>query len=156
MSKGLAIPRLSSDTVGRAIRDSLEGQGKPGEAFHAGYEVLFTLVDEFITCGCSVIVDTSMGWEFQWERLDAIVRGHAAVTFVPIILRCPLAVCVERIRERHRQDPQSNASPEGLMGQSHIQELWHYLDNLDRPDLRVIDASRSPMQILAAGMEFVT
>jgi hypothetical protein len=32
-----------------------------GDAFRAGYDVLFTLCEEFLSSECSVLIDMSMG-----------------------------------------------------------------------------------------------
>ena len=59
-----------------------------GDAFRAGYDVLFTLCEEFLSSECSVLVDMSMGREFQWHRLDQMCRRQADVVFLPLALRC--------------------------------------------------------------------
>ncbi|HEX3994907.1 MAG TPA: AAA family ATPase [Acetobacteraceae bacterium] len=147
LSVELAIPRLSSDRLGRTIRDGLDSPLKRGEAFHAGYDVLFTLADDFLESGCSLLIDTSMGWDFQWRRLDAIVAARPDAVFLPIILRCSRQICTERIAQRHQDSP-TEAAPDQVLQQPHIPELWHYLDILDRPDVRVIDASGPPDVVL--------
>jgi hypothetical protein len=151
LSAQLAIPRLSSDRLGRTIRDSLDGQRKPGEAFRAGYNVLFTLADDFLESGCSVLIDTSMGWDFQWQRVDAIIAARTDAVFLPIILRCARQVCVDRIAKRHRDNP-TDAAPEQVLKQPHIPDLWRYLDTLDRPDVQIIDANGTPDIVLAEAL----
>jgi predicted kinase len=140
LSTRLGIPCLSSDVAGGAVRRALPDQLSGDDAFRAGYEVLFTLAEEFLAHGGSVIVDLSLGWPFQWQRLDAIQERRPHIAFVPVLLRCPREVCVERIEHRR------TASAARLLGDR--PEVWNYVEALDRPDLYVVDAVRDADHVL--------
>lgn len=145
LSRELHIPRLGSDYLGRTLRRARPEMSEP---HRLGFSVLFALTDDFLNSNCSVIVDTNMGWNFQWERLDEIVaRQHA--TFVPILLRCPKDVYLQRIAERHRVDPERNASVEQMLQLSHFERLCEFLEQLDRPDVHDVDASGGPDETYA-------
>lgn len=149
LARDLAIPRLSSDVIGGTIRDSLQDP----DAFRAGYDVLFTLADEFLSSRCSVIVDTNMGWEFQWHLVDDIVGRQPGIVFLPIILRCPRELCMERIAERHRDDQERNPA-HGRP--SHLDQIWALLERIDRPDIRWVDATASPDQVHIEALRHIT
>lgn len=144
LSRDLRIPRLGSDLLGRSLR--AEHPTVP-EPHRIGFSVLFALTEEFLGSDCSVIVDTNMGWEFQWQRLDEIVDRQQAV-FVPIILRCPKNVYLRRIADRHLANP-NEASVEQMLQLSHFELLCEFLDRLDRPDILEVDASDGPDETYA-------
>jgi predicted kinase len=147
LSRELSLPLLSSDTTGGTIRDVLRGKVESSDAFRAGYELLFTLAETFLRSGCSVVIDTNMGWEFQWQRLDAIVGRLPEVSFVPVILRCPRHVAVERITRRYEESGgKRSTAAQILSGHPHV---WDYLDRLDRRDVRVVDAVQDPELVYA-------
>ncbi|NYH92919.1 AAA family ATPase [Actinopolymorpha rutila] len=140
LSRELSLPLLNSDAAGGTIRDVLSGKVESSDAFRAGYELLFTLAETFLGSGCSVVIDMSMGWEFQWQRLDAIVGKLPEVSFLPIILRCPRRVAVERITRRHEDSGGTRSTAAQILtGHPHV---WDYLEQLDRPDVRFIDATQ--------------
>jgi predicted kinase len=105
LSSELVIPCLGSDTLGRAIRESESFQGSGTDAYRIGYAVLWRLCEEFVRSGVSVIVDTNMGWDLSWQAVDAIRGRCPEIVFLPTILSCPRAVCLERINQRHVSDP---------------------------------------------------
>jgi predicted kinase len=147
LSRELSLPLLNSDTIGGTVRDVLRGKVESPDAFRAGYELLFTLAETFLGSGCSVVVDTNMGWEFQWQRLDAIVGRIAEVSYLPMILRCPRVVAVERITRRYSETDGKRSTAEEILGRH--PQVWDYLERLDRPDVRVIDATLEPELVYA-------
>lgn len=81
-----------------------------------------------------------MGWEFQWENVDDIVRWYPQTLFLPIILRCPREKCIERIRHRYEADPEHYDPPELYMTESKTIRIWEFLARLNRPDIHFVDA----------------
>jgi thymidylate kinase len=104
--------------------------------------VLFRLCEEFIQSGISTILDLTMGWEFQWRHVDAIIHQYPQTVFLPIILRCSYAMCIERTRRRHEADPEYYDPPEVYTTEPKILEIWEFLARLDRPDIYFVDADR--------------
>ncbi|GAB3400096.1 P-loop nucleotide/nucleoside kinase family protein [Flindersiella endophytica] len=145
LSAHRGMPQLSSDFIGSTLRRSLAGQVAGSDAFRAGYDLLFELAAEFLDSGGSVIVDITLGWAFQWERLDAIHRSRPQVRFVPLLLRCPREVCVERIDRRHEASGGTQAPARQLMAER--PQVWNFVENLQRSDLRMVDASGEPDQV---------
>ncbi|WP_179790285.1 hypothetical protein [Actinopolymorpha rutila] len=81
-----------------------------------------------------------MGWEFQWQRLDAIAGKLPEVSFLPIILRCHRDITVDRITRRHEDsDGTRSTAAQILAGHPHV---WDYLEQLQRPDVRFVDAAQ--------------
>lgn len=152
LSRELSLPLLGSDTIGGMIRDALRGKAESPDAFRAGYELLFTLAETFLGSGCSVVVDTNMAWEFQWQRLDAIVENSPGVSFLPVILRCPRDVAVHRVTGRYEADGSRSTAEEILGRHPHV---WDYLEQLDRPDVRVVDAALEPELVYAQARRYV-
>lgn len=142
LSRDFAIPRLSSDAIGQTIRASKGASQSNIDAFWIAYDVVFWLCEDFLADGVSVVPDINMGWSFQWERVDAIIARQGAITCIPIILRCPLDVCLDRIRLRYTNDPTSSNPPETYTTTLHILDVWQFLDHLGRHDVTVIDAAR--------------
>lgn len=140
LARELHIPRLGSDYLGRTIRKARPDISEP---HRLGFSVLFALTDDFLNSNCSVIVDTNMGWEFQWERLDDIAANRHA-TFIPIILRCDQNAYLQRIAERHKADPTTTASVEQMQQLSHFARLCEFLDALHRTDVHNVDANGTP------------
>jgi predicted kinase len=152
LSYEMGIPRLGSDMLGRTIRSAHPNVVEP---HRIGFFVLFALAEEFLADRCPVIVDTNMGWEFHWQRLDEIVaRQHA--TFVPIILRCPKDVYLQRIVDRHNGDPEVEASVEKMQRMPHFERLCEFIDRLDRPDIHNIEAGEGPDETYALVRETVS
>ncbi len=147
-------PCLASDTIGGSIRDTLD-EVPSGRAFRAGYAVLFTLAEEFLGLGCPVLIDTNMGWEFQWREVDAILSRRPDAIAAPILLRCPYQVCLDRIDQRHREDPAQPTAAE-LQTVGHIPRVRQFLDDIDRPDVHVIDADRPADAVFADAEKYVT
>jgi len=154
LARELKIPRLNSDVIGGTIRSSLGNALEAGKAFSAGYAVLFTLAEEFLTAGSSVIIDTNMGWEFQWQNVDGLASRHPDVDAVPIVLRCPREVCLERIATRHDIDP-DQASVEQMLRLPHFERISTYLERLDRRDVHIVDASGDPDHTYAAAISHI-
>jgi predicted kinase len=141
LSAELHIPRLGSDTIGRTIKRS-EGF-KDGDAYWIAYDVLFALCEAFVRSGTSVVLDMTMGWAFQWLTVDDILARHPHVRFLPIILRCPLATCIERVRQRYAANPEYYDPPEVYTTEPKNRAIWEYLSQLDRPsEVHFVDADR--------------
>lgn len=144
LSSELAIPRLGSDDIGRLIEQS--GGLGPGaanaNAFRIGYDVLFGLCEEFLRSGVSTLVDTNLGWAFQWQRLDALAARYPDTLILPIVLRCPRAVCLERIARRHAADP-THGPPALFRTEPTILRVYEFIERLDRPDIHFVDAAGS-------------
>lgn len=147
LARTLSVPRLCSDTTGGAVRRAMPDSLASGEAFRAGYEVLFTLAEEFLRDGCSVVADLSMGWDFQWHRVDAIARAVPEATVVPVILQCPYEVCVERVRSRHAEAGDDPAATDRFMAQPQLPGVWAYLEDLDRHDVVWVDGDQEPQKV---------
>jgi predicted kinase len=141
LSADLGMPRLGADTIGRAIRGSPAVQGQAVNTQWIAHDVLFNLCGEFLASGLSTILDLNLGWAFQWERLDAIAGAQPDAVFLPIVLRCPHEVCLERIRRRHAERPDRYDPPEVFTTDERIVATWHFLERLDRPDVHVVDAA---------------
>jgi predicted kinase len=143
LGRELSAPRLSSDLIGQTIETSLgRGEAVGSNAYWAAYDVVFRLCEEFISCGLTVILDINMGWQFQWDYLDALQERHPDTLVVPIVLRCPWDTCVERARMRYTRDPSRAQPPEAYMEHEQTVEVWAFLERLHRPDVVFIDASR--------------
>jgi predicted kinase len=140
LSTDLSIPRLGSDTLGRAIKGS--AGIRDGDAYRIAYDVLFRLCEEFIQSGISTILDLTMGWEFQWRHVDAIIRRCPQALFLPIILRCPHATCIEQTRQRHKANPEYYDPPEVYAAEPKHLDTWKFLARLDRTDVHFVDADR--------------
>lgn len=136
------IPRLGSDSIGRTIRAS-QGieQSSAIDAYWVAYDVLFCLCEEFLGMGVSTVLDLSMGWPFQWERLDAIGDRLPKVRILPVMLRCPREICVERARTRHDANPTYYDRPETYTTDPRLLAVWEYLARLDRPEVHFVDAT---------------
>ena len=141
LSTELSIPRLSFDAIGQTISAS-RFFDTSSNAIALAYDVVFGLCNDFLRYGVSAVLDLNMAWEFQWQHLDALRDQHPYVRCVAIILRAPWDVCLERIR-RHEANPNTSAPPEVFATTQHILDGWAFLERLDRPDIKVIDADRS-------------
>ena len=142
LSSEFCIPRLGSDTLGRTIRDSEGLRGANIDAYWIAYDLLFALCQEFTVSGVSVILDLTMGWDFQWQRVDWVARKHPELPLLPILLHCPYETCIERTRQRYEADPAYYAPPEVYAAVPKNRAIWAYLEALDRPDVHWIDADR--------------
>ena len=145
----LGIPRLGSDDIGEAIKGSQGIRAGVVEAYWIGYDVLFTLCEEFVRSGVSSVLDLSMGWAFQWERPDGIAERHPEALILPIILRCPKEVCIERIRQRHADDPGRPAHGEPPELSRQLLGVWAFLERLDRPEVSFVDAAKRRDEVYA-------
>jgi predicted kinase len=147
LSAELRIPRLGSDALGRIIRDSAGVKRGEVDAYWIAYELLFHLCEEFVESGVSAVLDLTMGWEFQWQHLDAVLDRHPHALFIPIILRCPHDQCIARIRQRYEAHPARYDPPELYVTDLKIIEIWEYLARLDRPDVHFVDAAGPPDRV---------
>ena len=129
LSAEFGIPCLSSDLIGKTIKQS-EGRKNQGiDAYWIAYDVLFAQCRAFLSAGVSVIIDTTMGWAFQWEQFDALAAEFPDALPIPIVLRCPLDVCLARIQARYDADPDSHEPPDFFTSDSRM-HIWHYLNDL--------------------------
>jgi predicted kinase len=155
LSAELHIPRLASDTIGHTIRSSAGIKNGQIDAYWIAYEVLFHLCAEFVQSGVSVILDLTMGWEFQWQHMDSIVRRHPHILFLPVILRCPHTQCIARIRQRYEAHPERYDPPELYVTEPKIIRIWEYLARLNRPDVHLVDASGPQDHVYEVVREYV-
>ena len=143
LSREWGLPRLGSDTIERAIRASHGITDDAIDAYYIAYDVLFALCEEFVQAYVSVILDLNLGWAFQWRHLDAISECHPQAIVLPIVLRCPREMCLERTRRRHAADPGYYDPPAVYTTDPKILKVAEFLDQLDRPDVHFIDAARA-------------
>jgi len=156
LSRELSIPRLGSDTIGRTVKGSAGIKGGEVDAYFIAYEVLFRLCDEFVQSGIHVIVDITLGWEFQWRSLDEVVAKHPATVFLPLLLRCPREQAMTRIQKRYDARPDYYSPPaEFATGQKHL-DIWDFLEKLDRPDAHFIDARGTEDTVYNVVKSYVT
>ena len=156
LSAEFGIPRLSSDAIGRSISLSQGIQDQNVNAIAIAYDVVFDLCAEFLRCGVSTVLDLNMGWAFQWEHLDTLRAHQPAVVWVPILLRCPWELCLERIRHRYAAEPASSAAMEVYMTKPQFLKVWNFLEQLDRPDIHIVDAARSEEEVYASIKQYLT
>jgi predicted kinase len=142
LSSELCLPCLSSDSLRRVIGASSGINGGESNAGWIAYDVLFHLCEEFLDRGVSTIIDTNLGHAFQWHWLDGLRERRPAVAVLPILLHCPLEVCLARIQVRYESDPLQHAPSDLFTTDANIVSIWDYLTHLDRPDLHWIDATR--------------
>ena len=147
LSLDWSIPRLSSDAIGRTITTSHGITDGSIDAYRLAYDMVFALCEEFVQSRISVILDLNMGWAFQWRYLDAIRERHSDVVVMPILLRCAREICLERTRQRHAADPGAYDPPEIYATDPKILRVAAYLDQLNRTDIHVIDASRGQDEV---------
>ena len=93
--------------------------------------------------GVSSVLDINLGWEFQWRRLDEIRGRYPEARSTIIVLRCPLDVSLDRIRQRHTANPSYYDPPEVFTQTPKVAGVWEYLASVDRLDVHWIDAARS-------------
>jgi predicted kinase len=159
VSKRLAyemrLPRLEADLLGKTIRDHASFSSTSAEAYQIGYSLLWTLSEEFLRARTSVVVDANMAWEVAWESVDALRERCPGVTCVPIVLRCPREVCLERIRRRYLEEPGWHGDPERFQDE-HATLLWQYLLNLSRSEVKILDSNRPLDDVHREVSEYVT
>ena len=156
LSLELNLPCLSSDTIGRAITESKGIEDSGIDAYRVAYDVLVRLCEEFVQSSATVILDLTLGWEFQWRRLDEILGRHPRTLFLPVILRCPHEQCIERIRTRYEAMPDAYAEPEYYTGEQKVREIWDFLESIDRPEIRFVDAGGGEDQVYGEVKQYVT
>ena len=149
LSAELSIPRL-----GRTIKNS--AGTKSGDAYRIAYDVLFRLGEDLIQSGVSAILDLTMGWEFQWQHVDSIIHRYPKMVFIPIILRCPHATCIERTQQRHRANPEHYDPPEIYETEPKNRSIWKFLARLDRSDIHWVDVDRSYDKVYEEVREYIS
>lgn len=154
LSTEYRIPCLGSDAIGQIIGTS-RFVDTPTNAVAVAYDVVFGLCDAFLHCGVSVILDLNMAWEFQWQHLEALRASYPHVRFVTIILRAPRDVCLERIRQRHVEHPDTHPPAEVFMTTEHILQGWAFLERLDKPGATFIDAAQDQESVYREIMQYV-
>lgn len=147
----LGLPLLGSDLVGTTIKDVLDEHHldpiASSVAFRAGYEVLFALAEETVAHRCSVVIDASLGWSFQWDALAVIVARHPRVGLRPIILDCSEQTCTRRLQARHHREPLRYPSASEFLRQPQLAGVRALLEVLDRPDVVRIDAEQPAARV---------
>jgi len=133
-----------------ALFDFLQPSVRPRIA----YDVVFRWCEELIDAGLSAVLDLNLGWPFQWEWLEGLLARRAGIQIVPIVLRCPRNVCLERIRRRHALEPGTDG-PELYQHDAKIQAVFRFVEELDRSDAVAIDAGRSTDEVFAAARQHV-
>jgi hypothetical protein len=96
-----------------------------------------------------------MGWEFQWQRVDAIIQQHPQTLFLPVILVCSRDTCMARIRRRYEARPEYYDPPEVYVTEPKNIRIWDYLAQLDRPAVRFVNAEGSFIQVYGKVRECV-
>jgi predicted kinase len=142
LSAELRWPRLGSDTIGRTIKSSEGMPSHEGNAYWIAYDLLFRLCAEFLQAGISTILDLTMGWEFQWQRIEQILGDCPPTRFFPVLLTCSQETVMRRIRQRHQDKPNYYDPPETYQSEPKILKVQAFLAQLERPDLYRIDADR--------------
>ena len=155
LSLELNLPCLSSDIIGRAIERSPGIKAGQIDAYRVAYDVLFRLCEAFIQSSAIVILDLTLGWDFQWRKLDGILERNQQTLFLPIILRCSEAQCMERLGARHRAMPGVYAAPEYYRDDQKVREIWKYLQDLNRPEARFVDASGDEDHVVEKVKQYV-
>lgn len=141
------LPCLSSDSIGRTIEGSQGvGEGRI-DAYRVAYDVLFRLCEDFIRASATVILDLTLGWDFQWRKLDGILERHPQTLFLPVVLQCPHELCMERLEARHRTMPEVYAPPSYFRNEPKVRSIWNTLQGLNRPDVHFVDASGDEDQV---------
>jgi predicted kinase len=156
LANELGIPRLGSDTIGRAIKNSTGVGNAQAKAYWIAYDVLFSLCEEFVQSGVSVILDLTMGWEFQWKQMDGIVNKNPQISFLPIILRCPYATCIERTRRRYGAAPGQYDPPEVYEMEPKNRRIWDFLTRLDRSEVRFVSSDRPHDEVYEEVRKYVS
>ena len=141
LSSELNLPCLSSDTIGRTIEDSSGIKSGRIDAYRVAYDVLFRLCEDFIRASATVILDLTLGWDFQWRKLDGILERHPRTLFLPVVLQCP---------------HEFYAAPSYFRNERKVRDIWRYLQALDRPEVRFVDAGGGENQVYAQVKQYVT
>lgn len=156
LSSQLNLPCLSSDTIGRTIEDSSGIKSGGIDAYRVAYDVLFRLCEEFIRASATVILDLTLGWDFQWRKLDGILERHPRTLFLPVVLLCPHELCLERLEARHLAMPEVYAAPSYFRNERKVRDIWRYLQELDRPEVRFVDVGGDEDQVYGQVKQYVT
>lgn len=117
------------------------------DVYWIAYDVVFGLCAEFLHTGVSTILDLNMGWAFQWQQLDVLKQQYPDVRWLPVVLQCSRELCLQRIGQRYVDDPTAASPPDVYMNTPHILHVWTFLEQLNRPDVPVIDAARPQDEI---------
>jgi predicted kinase len=156
LSAEFCIPRLGLDTLGRAIKNSAGIKNGDANAYWIAYDLLFCLCEEFVQTGVSAILDLTMGWEFQWQRVDSIIHQYPQTLFLPIILRCPYERCIERTRQRYEANPEHYDPPEIYETEPKKRSIWEFLVQLDRSDIHWVDVDRPYDEVYEEVREYIS
>jgi hypothetical protein len=104
---------------------------------------------EFVGIGVSSVVELNLGWAFQWDWLDRLATRWSGIRVLPIVLQCsrpsvssPSVSGTPLIR---RLVPLSCTRPTPK-----ILGVFSCLEQLERPDVVTIDASRRADEVYAA------
>ena len=155
LAADLHIPRLSSDEIAQTIKKSTGANNAEIQATRIGYDLLFRLCEDFISAGVTTVVDMNLGWDFHWRSLDQIVTEHPQTLLLPIVLRCPHELCLQRAEARHRAAPAKWEPAEYYATEQKVLDIANYLRDLDRPDIHYIDAARDKPQVYSATIEYL-
>jgi predicted kinase len=146
----LLLPRLGADAIGHTIRASKALADSTINTQWIAHDVLFQISEEMLQTGVSAILDLNLGWDFQWAWRDRMRASYPAARILPIVLRCPRAICLARIGERHASDPAHEGDPHEFVTNPLILRVWGFIEQLDRPDMYVADASDDEEKVYAA------
>jgi predicted kinase len=134
-------PRLSSDLIGRTIVQSHGLQSPLSNPTWIAYDVVFDLCAEFLQAGVPTILDINMGWSFQWQRLDELRLCTHNLMYSILILHCPRELCHSRLMQRNKRAPQAEVVDLAQL-EPRFSEMWQFFEQLNRPDIHIIDAAR--------------
>ena len=150
LATDLRLPFLATDVVGHTVQASPGIRARDAvDAYWIAYDVVFRLCEEFVSLGVSTILELNLGWAFQWDWLDRLATRQPGIRVLPIVLQCSRPLCLERIRQRHTDDP-STGAPELYESDPKILAVFGFLEQLKRPDVVVIDANRRADEVYAA------
>ena len=141
LSVELGFPRLNSDSIGQLIRNSFNKNPTDLDPSWIAFDTLFFLCKEYIKHGSSVILDITLGWEFHWREIDRIIELYPQCSFLPIILDCEHALCLERIKNRIEKKTEDYQKGLEYFKKKKVVNIWTYLKSLDRKDAHFVDAN---------------
>jgi hypothetical protein len=83
------------------------------------------------------------GLAISWEALDAISVRHRDVRVLSFILECSPETWLNRLQQRHLDDPERYPSADDFMRQPQRAAVGRLLAKVDRPDAHRVNAERS-------------